>query len=54
MALFGASAALLLALRPFNSAALGALELAATLAPLASCACALAVMGSRGATESTR
>lgn len=54
LVLFAASALLLLALRPFNLAALGALELAGTLAPLASFACALAVMDSRGATESTR
>lgn len=51
---FAASGAVLVALRPFNSAALGALELVATLAPLTSFACALGVLGSRGASDSTR
>ncbi len=54
LVLYVLSAAALLAVRPFNSAALGALELVATLAPLASFAGTLAVMGSRGASGSTR
>lgn len=51
---FAASGAVLVALRPFNSAALGTLELVATLAPLTSFALALGVLGSRGASDSTR
>ena len=52
--LYVLSAIALLVLRPFNSAALGALELAATLAPIAVFAAALSVMDGRGANSSTR
>jgi hypothetical protein len=54
LVLYLLSAAALVAVRPFNSAALGALELAAVLAPLGCFAAALAVMGDAGATNSTR
>ena len=54
LVLYVLSAIALLVLRPFNSAALGALELAATLAPIAVFAAALSVMDGRGANSSTR
>ncbi|GAB4818169.1 hypothetical protein N2152v2_005215 [Parachlorella kessleri] len=54
LVLYVLSAVALLVLRPFNSAALGALELAATLAPAAVFAATLAVMDGRGADSGTR